>query len=51
MRLAAHNLEERARWLIVMLWVACLSVLVVIWILSTRSRLLSDPLRCVAEVR
>ena len=43
MRLTANNLEERARWLIAIRWIACLSVLVVIWVLSSRSSLISDP--------
>jgi signal transduction histidine kinase len=43
MRLTAHDLEERARWLIPMRWIACLSVLLVIIILSQTSNLLPNP--------
>jgi len=43
MKLTAHDLEERARWLIPMRWIACLSVLFVIGILSASSSLLPNP--------
>jgi signal transduction histidine kinase len=42
-KLTPHDLEERARWLIVMRWIACLSVVLVIWILSITSKVLPDP--------
>jgi hypothetical protein len=50
MRLTAHDLEERARWLLPMRWIACLSVLLVIWLLSVTSSLLADarPLYAIA---
>ena len=50
MRLTAHNLEERAHWLILMRWIACLGVLVVIWIITSASSVLSDPAPLVAVV-
>ena len=43
MILTAHDLEERARWLIPMRWIACLSVLLVTGILSITSSLLHNP--------
>jgi signal transduction histidine kinase len=43
MKLTAHDLEERARWLLPMRWIACLCVLLVIWMLSMISSLLPDP--------
>jgi signal transduction histidine kinase len=43
MKLTAHDLEERARWLIPMRWIACLSVLLVVGTLSIISSLLPNP--------
>ena len=50
MRLTAINFDERARWLIAIRWIACLGILVVIWVLSSTSNLISDarPLFAVA---
>ncbi len=52
MRLTAQDLEERARWLLPMRWIACLSVLLVVWLLSATTSLLHDarPLYAVAIV-
>jgi signal transduction histidine kinase len=43
MRLAAQDLEERGRWLISMRWLACLGVLLVVWIASSPFPYLRDP--------
>jgi signal transduction histidine kinase len=48
MKLAAQDLEERARWLLPMRWMACLSVLFVIWFISTTAGLLRDTGRLYA---
>jgi hypothetical protein len=43
MRLSVRDLEERARWLLTMRWIACVIVLLVVWILSITSSLLAAP--------
>ena len=50
MRLTAHDIEERARWLLPMRWIACMGVLLAIWVLGVTSLFLRDvrPLYSIA---